>query len=316
MTTTLIRDAPVSAARIPLTTFAIGFGLSGLAGAWTAASPALGLPHVVSQAFWAVAAIAWVWLLVAHVARGMRSGEPLLAQLRHPVQGPVASLAPVTAMMLAAQLFSYSPLAGWVLYLAALAASAVLAAFVFGFWFEGRLELAAMHPGYLLPTVAPGFIGADVAMKLGSSGLAWALFGVGTFFGVAMTAVVVLRLTFYGALPDALAPTMMILLAPPAVAGISWFTLNGHEIDPVAQAMAGLGVVLLLMQAGLLPRYLRLPFSLGFWSFTFPLAAAVVLTEQWLQITQPAGWHVLTGVLVAALTVFIGGVGVRSLRWN
>jgi tellurite resistance protein len=110
-----------------------------------------------------------------------------------------------------------------------------------------------------------------------------------------------------------LLPTTMILLAPPAVGGLACFTLNGHAVDPVADSIAGLGVVLLLMQVGLLPRYRKLKFSMGFWSFTFPLAAAVSLTEQWLYLTRPDGWCVMTGVLLAAITVFIGMIGWRSL---
>ena len=47
--------------RFPLNTLAIGFGLTGLAEVWTEATPAL--PRAVPQAFWAVAAIAWVWLI-------------------------------------------------------------------------------------------------------------------------------------------------------------------------------------------------------------------------------------------------------------
>ena len=314
MTSTLVPPTarrPVT--RIPLTTFAIGFGLAGLAGAWNSAGPALGLPRAVPQAFYAVAAIAWLWLIVAHLVRGARGEERLIDQIRHPAQGPIASLAPVTAMLLAAQLYTYSYTAGWVLYLLALAASAALVVVVFGWWFEGGLEHEALHSGYLLPTVAPGLIGADVAAKLGNHGLAWGLFATGTFFGIVMTALAVQRHSFRAPLPDALAPTAMILLAPPAVGGLAWFTLNGHVVDPVADAIAGLGVVLLLMQIGLIPRYRRLRFSPGFWSFTVPLAAAVSLPEQWLHLTQPAGWRVMTGVLLAAITVFIGTIGWRSL---
>jgi len=301
-------------ARLPLNTLAIGFGLAGLAEAWTEASSALALPRIVPQTFWAVAAIAWMSLLTAHLIRGARSGERLTSQLRHPAQGPIAALAPVTAMLLAADLFTWSPGGGRVVFLLALAAAAILAAWLFASWFEGRLELESMHPGYLLPTVAPGLVGADVAHAVGYHGLAWALFGVGTFFAVILTAIVLLRLTFRAALPDALVPTTAILLAPPAVAGIAWFSLNGHVADPVAQAIAGLGVLLVLVQAAMVPRYRRLRFTVGFWSFTFPLAAAVALAEEWLEVARPAGWVPVTGALLAFVTIFIGAVAARSLR--
>lgn len=301
-------------ARLPLTTLAIGFGLAGLAEAWTEASAALSLPRIVPQAFWALAAIAWVSLLTTHLIRGARSGERLTAQLRHPAQGPIAALSPVTAMLLAADLFTWSPGGGRTLFLLALAAAAMLAAWLFASWFEGRLELESLHPGYLLPTVAPGLVGADVAHAVGYHGLAWALFGVGTFFAVTLTAMVLLRLTFRSALPDALVPTTAILLAPPAVAGIAWFSLNGHVADPAAQAIAGLGVLLVLVQAAMLPRYRRLRFTVGFWSFTFPLAAVVALAEEWLEVVRPAGWVPVTGALLAFVTIFIGAVAARSLR--
>ncbi|AEY85445.1 C4-dicarboxylate transporter/malic acid transporter [Streptomyces hygroscopicus subsp. jinggangensis 5008] len=183
-----------------------------------------------------------------------------------------------------------------------------------GYWLEGGLNPEAMHPGYLLPTVAPGLVGGDVAAVIGYRGLGWALFGVGSFFGVVLTAVVLQRLVFRAVLPDALLPTVAILLAPPAVAGLAWFSLHGPVSDPVAKSLAGMGVLLLLVQAAMLPRYRKLHFSIGFWSFTFPLAASVALTLEWLEITEPAGWRVYSGVLVAVITVFIGVIAARSLK--
>ncbi|GAA1528313.1 hypothetical protein [Kribbella lupini] len=300
--------------RLPLSTFAIGFGLAGLAEVWTNASPALGLPRVVPQAFWAVAAVAWCWLIVAHAVRGARSEVPLAQQLHHPAQGSLASLAPVTAMLLAGDLSTYSLGAGRVMFLLALLVSTVFAAWRLASWFEGRLEFESMHPGYLLPTVAPGLVGASVAAGVGFHGLAWALFGVGTFFTVIMTAILVLRLAFHAALADPLLPTTAILLAPPAVAGIAWFALNGGVVDPVAEATAGVGVLLLLVQVVMVPRYRRLRFSLGFWSFTFPFAAAVAWTEEWLELEQTPGWQVTTGILAVLMTAFIAAIAVQSLR--
>ncbi|MEV0069243.1 MULTISPECIES: hypothetical protein [unclassified Amycolatopsis] len=306
-----VRTAP---ARYPFTTFAISFGLVGLAGVWTRAAPALGLPRAVPQAFWAVAAISWVWLMIAHVVRGAKSEQQLIDHLRHPAQGPIASLAPVVEMLLASDLFTWSPVAGRVLYLFALVTSAVFAAWILASWFEGRLGLEAVHAGYLLPTVAPGLIGADVAHVLGYHGLAWGLFAVGVFFSVVMTPIIVQRLSFHSPLPEALRPTTAILLAPPPVAGLAWFTMHGFEVDPIGQAIAGVGVLVLLVQVMLLPRYRKLPFSLGFWSFTFPLAASVSLTEKWLLLLAPVGWRSYTGVLAGAFTVFIAVIAGFSLR--
>jgi tellurite resistance protein len=238
----------------------------------------------------------------------------MVTQLHDPAQGSLAAVVPATAMLLAGDLFSWSPAAGRVFFVLALVAATVFASWRLASWFEGRLSFESMHSGYLLPTVAPGLIGADVAHVVGFTDLAWGLFGVGVFFTVIMTAILVLRLAIHAPLPDQLVPTTMILLAPPAVGGIAWFALNGRVVDPVAQAILGVGVLLLLVQAAMVPRYRRLRFSLGFWSFTFPLAAAVAWGLEWLEIVEMPGWRVLTGVVVAAFTVFLGVIAARSLR--
>ena len=65
-----------AAGRIPLNTWAIGFGLAGLANVWTTANAHLGTPGWLADALWVVTAISWVSLLVAHTVRGAPSPTP------------------------------------------------------------------------------------------------------------------------------------------------------------------------------------------------------------------------------------------------
>ena len=300
-------------ARIPLNTFAIGFGLVGLAEVWTAAGASLGLPLLLVQAFWAIAAIAWLWLIIAHTIRGARSADTLRSQLRHPIQGPMASLVPTTAMLLAADLHDFVPVAGLILFVVAVVAAALFAGWLIGTWLQGGLALESVHGGYLLPTVAAGLVGADAAAHVGLPLLGWALFGVGVFFWAVMTVIVMLRLMFRPSLPDPLVPTMAILVAPPVVGGIAWFALDGLHAGPVAAMLAGLGVLLLLVQVALVRKYRTLHFSLGFWSFTFSSAAVVAVAVLWVRVLHFPGWQAVTIVLLVAITAFIGAIAARSL---
>ncbi|MCO8273962.1 transporter [Actinoplanes sp. TRM 88003] len=300
--------------RIPLNTFAIGFGLAGLAEAWSAAAPTLALPGWLPQVFWSIAAVAWLWLLTAHLVRGLRATQRLRDQLRHPAQGPLAALVPVIALLLGADLSRYAFTAGRIVVVVALVAAALFAGWLIGTWLQGDLELEAVHGGYLLPTVAAGLVGADAAAAVDLRLVGWAAFGVGVFFWVMMTTLIVLRIIVRPALPDALTPTLAILLAPPPVAGLAWFALAGPSAGAAPAALAGLGVVLALTQVALLPRYRRLTFSLGFWSFTFPAAAAAAFTFEWLEIETAPGRQAITAVLLIALTAFVGVLAVRSIQ--
>jgi tellurite resistance protein len=300
--------------RIPLNTFAIGFGLAGLAEVWSTAGRTLGFPGIVAQVLWLIAAIAWVWLIVAHLVRGAGSGSSLSAQLRHPAQGPIAALVPITGMLLAGDLLTLVPVAGVALLLLSTIAAAVFAAWLIGTWLQGALTLEALHGGYLLPTVAAGLVGADVAAAAGLPTMGWGLFGVGLFFWAVVTTLLLLRFAIRPALPDPLVPTMAILVAPPAVAGIAWFSLDGLRVDPVSSMLAGLGVLLLLVQLALLPRYRVLRFSLGFWSFTFPAAAVATDAALWARMLAAPGRQIVTIVLVTAATALIAAIAARSLK--
>lgn len=301
------------AQRIPLNTLAIAFGLAGLATVWTVAARLLDVTAVIGQVLWGVVAIAWVWLIVAHLRRGARSGESLAQQLRQPAQGPIAALVPVVGMLLGADLFTVAPIPGAVLVIASIAVAAGFAAWILAYWHSGALPPEAFHGGYLLPTVAAGLIAATTADRIGLTGLAVGAFAVGVFFWIVISTVLLARLAFFPPLPDALTPTCAILLAPPAVAGTAWFTINGEQADPVSTALLGLLVLMALQQLALIPRYRRLSFTLGFWSFTFPLAAAGAYGVEWAAVVAFPGWQLVAWLIVALVTAVILAIATRSL---
>ncbi len=120
------------------------------------------------------------------------------------------------------------------------------------------------------------------------------------FFWVVIATLLILRLSIRSPLPDALQPTMAIFLSPPTVCGLAWFSLSGDHVDAGAQVIAGVSGLFVLVQVALLPRYLRLPFSVGFWSFSFPAAALVSDAVMWLSIEHVGGAKPISAVLLAA----------------
>ncbi|PZF59559.1 transporter [Curtobacterium sp. MCSS17_008] len=304
---------PRPTSRVPLNTLAVPFGLAGFAEAWTVAAPVLRLPQAVPQALWAVAALAWLWLVGAHVVRGVRVRERLVDQLRHPAQGPLAALVPASAMLLGVDLARYAPLAGEVVVLAAVAVAAGFAGWLLSTWFEGRLALESVHGGYLLPTVAAALVAAVSTHEVGAGWLSWACFGVGVFFWGVMTGLLLIRLAFRPALPGPLVPTMTILVAPPAVATVALFALTDDAVTLPVQAVAGLGGLMVFVQVALLPRYVRLRFSLGFWSFVFPAAAAATATVEWVRVLDLPGARITVAAVTALLSVLVAVVGARSI---
>lgn len=120
------------------------------------------------------------------------------------------------------------------------------------------------------------------------------------------------RLIFRPPLPDALAPTMAIEIAPAAVASVAYLFSTGGRVDRFAAILAGYGLLMIAAQLPLLRRYLRLRFSLTTWAFTFSWAAVASTALFWIASGRPSDERIYSYLVLAAISLLIGGVAVRS----
>ncbi|TFC04394.1 hypothetical protein E3O42_05210 [Cryobacterium adonitolivorans] len=189
---------------------------------------------------------------------------------------------------------------------------------LFGAWFLAQFALRersidSIHAGYLLPTVAAAFI---VGQGAGASG--WTLLGeaaiaVGILFWLLLGTIILARMALRPPPPAALLPTFAIFSAPPAVAGNAWFAVNNGRIDLVETMLLGTFVVLILVQLMMLAAYWRLPFTLGFWAFTFTAASSGTYAAHWLALWGGPGRAVWAWLAIGLVTVLIGSIAVRSV---
>lgn len=301
----------VAGYRIPPNFFGISFGLAGLAEVWHAAEAPLGTSSVFSDALNVLAAVVWLLLTVGYLAQGPRR---LIADLRNPMLAPFVSVSAITGMLLAAALSAFAFGAGRILVGVFLGLTILVGGWLTGQWILGDTAEASFHPGYFLPTVAGGLIGAFCAAQVHLHAVGEASFGIGIICWVLLGSIVLNRLFFRPPLPTALVPTLAIEIAPPAVAGIALFALNGPVASPLACALGGYAVLMAVVQLRFLPLYLKLSFSPGFWAFTFSYAAAATDALLWISVKGPAGSPTYAACIVAAITVFVGLIGVRTIQ--
>ena len=297
--------------RVPPNFLAISFGIAGLGETWLVARPALSLPPAVPDVFLAVCALVWVVLVGLYVAQGWAR---IWADLRDPILAPFTSLAVITPMIPGVALAQANLTAGRVVVCVFAAATVALGGWLTGQWVVGDLDQATAHPGYFLPTVAGGLVGAGSLAEVHLRALSEGMFGIGLLCWFLLGSLVLNRLFFSRALPAPLLPTLAIELAPPAVGGIAWFALNGGHIDLGARVLGAYTVLMVLVQLRFLPLFLKLHFSPGFWAFTFSYAAAVSDAIVWIRAGSGPGGKALTIALLVVITGFVGVIAVRTAR--
>ena len=298
---------------VPANFYSIAFGLVGLARVWHLASSLYGLSVDIGDALFLVAAVVFLLLFAVLMIKLVLAPKTVLADLTDPAIGPFFSLLPITGMLLAVGLEPYAFEAARVLFLVFFVAMLLLGGWYTGQWIVAALDADTFGPGSFLPTVAGGLLGADSAASFGLTGLGWMSYGIGIISWLMIGPIIFNRLFFRPGLPAALMPMLAIVIVPPVIAGNAYFVLTSGRIDLLAYVLAGYTVLMTLLQLRLVPLYLKLKFSPGLWAFTFSYAATAAYALRWIHYKQFAGDAMLGYVVLAAITLFIGGIALRSL---
>ena len=124
--------------------------------------------------------------------------------------------------------------------------------------------------------------------------------------------IVLYRLIFHEPLPARLTPTLFILLAPPSVGFIAYTHLIGG-IDAFARILYYTALFLGILLASNALRFLRLPFFISAWAYSFPLAALTLATLVMSTYLPDAIFTALGYGLLLLLSLVIGALAARTL---
>lgn len=304
----------MAARKVPLNIFGMGFGLVGLATTWRIATEVDLAQHWIADSIVVVAALVWGLSLLAYLRYVFGERGAFSRDLTDMTAGPFASLAVITPLLCAAEgVAPYWPRTGAVLVDVFIALVVLLGGWYTGFWMRGGTDIDRLHPGYFRPTVAGGLVASACATDVGQVRLAQVMFGLGLICWAILGSMILGRLFFRPALPDALVPTMAIELAPAAVASVAYLSAHGGKIDLFAAILAGYGLLMVIAQLPLLPKYFRLKFSLGTWAFTFSWAAVASTALFWIHTGHFTGSDLLSYLVLAAITILLGSVSVKTV---
>ena len=314
-----IQAIPITAGRAWLARlqpgfFAIPLGLMGLASAWQRLVPlGITIGNPLSFYLFATALGLFVLLLLLWLAKLARHTAIVRQEWQHPVQGALLALLPLSVLLAVAMVAPIAPGqdAIWLpVTLAALVMQGLLAWRVVARLSSGQMPTELVTPALYLPTVAGGFVGAMTMNALGQPGWAALLIGMGVG-AWALLEMRILKRLFAGPLPPPLRPTLGMEIAPAAVGSLAVATLwpaLPAEVLVVCLGVASAPVLAVLTRW----RYwTAVPFSAGFWSFSFPLAAMASAT---VEAVRRGGWPPQVALAaVAIVSLVIAFLAARTL---
>lgn len=300
-------------AHVPVTLFTIVMGLSGFALAFRAGETSLGLTHLVSGGAHGLTMAVLAAVSLAYLAKAVRHPAEVVAEWRHPVKLAFFPAISISLVLVSILMLAPAPGIARALWLLAVPVQLVLTLAVVSGWISARsFQHGHLSPAWFIPAVG-NVIVAIAGVPLGYIEISWFFASVGLIFWVVLLTLVMNRLIFHDPLPERLQPSLVILIAPPAVGYLAWVELVGG-VDAFARVLLNGAYFFVLIVALQLPRLLRLPFSLAFWALSFPVAAVTSASFAHAEAVGSAGHRVIGGLLLAVLCAIIAGLIWRTLR--
>ncbi len=299
-------------AHFPVTLFASTMGLTGLALAWHKLDHMLSLSFSPAPVFAAVAALVFILLAVTYTLKFVRYREQVKIEFHHPVKSNFFATITISLLLLSMLALMYSSALAKVLFVVGTLAHLSFTLTIFSRWvFSDKHQNPHLTPAWFIPIVG-NILVPIVAVPLGHVEIAWFFFSIGIVFWIVLFTILMHRLFFLDPMPVQLAPTLFILIAPPAIGFVSYIHLNGF-VDNFAQVLYGIALFITLFLVMQFARFRRLPFYLSWWAYSFPLASMTIASLLYYEQThyKPVYWIAIA--LLAFITVLIIGLLVRTL---
>jgi tellurite resistance protein len=300
---------------LPVSFFGAVMGLAGLSIAWRLAYDSFGVPAWIAATLGWTAIAAFVLLGIGYLSKLINAPEAVLSEFKHPIAGNLFGTIPISLLLLAIILAPINLLLARVVWVIGAISMVVFARTIVHRWMSDRQQVAHATPAWIVPVV--GML--DVPLVLPS--LAWPqLHGVmvlglavGLFFAIPLFTLIFSRLVFEPPIPDALLPSLMILVAPVAV-GFSAYVATTGQVDLFAESLY---MVTLFLLAVLMQRLRHLttccPFRVSWWAVSFPLAACAVSALKFAAARPCMVTNILAVLILFMATIVILGLLFRTL---
>jgi tellurite resistance protein len=300
---------------LPIGLFGSVMGLTGLSVAWRLAAIRYGLPGDIALGIGGVAAVAFVLILAGYCVKLVTAFDAVRAEFRHPIAGNLFGTVLISLLLLPIVLEPFAHRLAQVLWGIGAVGMVLFAWLIVSRWMSDRQQIAHATPAWIIPVV--GLL--DVPLALPTLGfppmheLAVFTLAVGLFFAVPLFTLVFSRLVFEPPMPDALKPTLLIMVAPFAV-GYSTYTVTAGQTDLFAEALYMLMLFILAVLIGQLRNLPSCcPFRVSWWAVSFPLAASSIASLRFAAARPGLLTDMVALALLALATLVIAGLFGRTL---
>ncbi len=307
-------------AHVPVPLFAVVMGVAGLGLAWRKGHEALALPMEIGEAVLALGGLFFVVIFTLYLSKALRHPQEFKTEFNHPIRSNFVAAISISILLLSTGLAPYAvdgallpwnlgplPMAREIavgLWAVGATAQLLITLRLIGRWMFHEQQINHSNPAWFIPIV--GNILVPLAgVRLGFPEISWFFLSIALVFWVLLFTIVFYRIVFHLQLAPKLVPTLFIFIPPPAIGMLSYLNLTGGDLDAFARVLANFTLFLVILLLSLGHRFVKVPFAVSWWAFTFPLDAAAVAILVYAQKTGSEMMNWIGAGLLGIATVVV-----------
>ncbi len=299
---------------LPVSIFASVMGIGGLAIAFSQFESALKFAPTISPLIALVAGATWLVLAGLYLFKIFRYPDAVTAELNHPIRLSFFPTISIGLILISANLLPYSELGANISFWLAVVGQIAFTLIILNRWLHHeRYQVEHNSPAWFIPIVANVLL-AVPGMRLGYTEISYFFFAIGLILWLPMLGVSLNRAFFFSALPTKLRPTLFVMIAPPALLFLAWVELKGGKLDDVGVILFFFALFVVLMLVSQFRHFLKVEFSVTYWSYTFPLTAVTIAAFTFHSIVPQLHYLIIAMSLFVVTFAVVVMVSVLTVR--
>jgi len=297
---------------VPIPLFALVMGTAGLGITWRKAHHVLGAPAEVGEIVMAVAAVSFVLITILYAFKFFFHAEEVMAEFNHPVRSSFFPAFSISLLLLSLGAEPYSHTAMFWLWAVGSGLHLIFTLRLLGRWIVHNHQITHSNPAWFIPVVGNVLVPLP-GVRLGYDEISWFFFSIGIVFWILLFTIVFYRIVFHDQLPAKFVPTLFILIPPPAIGFLAYVALNGGVVDGFAHVLVYFALFITLLNVTMVRQFVRVPFFVSWWAYTFPLAAVSVAAMEFHRLKGYDEMSIICMTLVGVTSVVVVSVFLRTM---
>lgn len=300
-------------AHAPVALFSIVMGLSGLGLAWRKANEIFGWSGLVGETIVGGALLCFIVIIILYAFKLCLFKDIVVNEFLHPVLVNFFPTITISLLLISAAILPYDSVFSENIWLVSAVAHLGLSIIIINRWITHNFEIKASNPSWFIPVV--GNMAVPLAgAQLGYVEVSWFFFCIGLVFWVILFTIMMYRIIFHDQLPEKFLPTLFILMAPPGIGFNVYLLLNGGELDLLARLLFFTGFFIFILLFSMVRLFIRIPFSVSWWAYTFPSAAMAIAALRYHDLVDNSVSMVIAIAMLLIATVLIVLVSLCTAR--